>query len=81
MSVYANATIARRFPGFVLPKRSLSHEMKAVLAGGTVWAVLLGIVALQEVPDAYDMQSSTNLTALQIDLPDADTSVPVRQHY
>ena len=80
MSVYANATIARRFPGFSIPRLSLSHEAKAVLAATAVWAVLLGIIAVQE-PEKSDLHSNTNIEDIRMNLPEADQNVPIRQHY
>lgn len=84
MSVYANATIERRFSGFSIPRPSLSQETKAVLAAAAVWAVLLGIIAAQE-PKINDLHSNTNIEDIRMNLPEADQKVdqyvPVRQHY
>lgn len=80
MSVYANETIAHRFPGFSAPKPKLSHEIKAVLAALGVWALVLGALAVHDV-DTSDIHTGTNFDELRFDVPEAEQFPPNRQHY
>ena len=82
MSVYSNATIAHRFKDvFSVPRSSLSHELKAVLAAVTVWAMLLGVISMHDTPENIDLHSSTNIEDIRIDAPEADQGTLRLQRY
>lgn len=82
MSALSNTPLSTRDVGaFSPPRRTLTSEMRAILAGVAVAAVLVALAGFNESPELADVPITSNVEDIRMNASDADKNVPVRQTY